>query len=254
MKKHVKEQQKKHRKSSRFTLIELLVVIAIIAILASMLLPALSAARDKAKAIACVNNLKQIGLATVQYAPDYDNFYPAWLGDSTGSAGHLWDYQLAPYLGYKFANGPAMFDCPSLATIAATNTAYLSNRNRWRGYWVNDYIYTNKDNIGMTLIDKIKNPSKYGWFTEISTPEESRTGYYTNFSYNNIHKFAVAWNDTKTTAKYMGWRHKNKINVLFIDAHVAAHGKSAHNAPDDVGAYQDPNNGRRVNVNGYYAP
>ncbi|MEN6304741.1 MAG: prepilin-type N-terminal cleavage/methylation domain-containing protein, partial [Armatimonadia bacterium] len=63
-----------------FTLIELLVVIAIIAILAAILFPVFAKAREKARQSSCLSNMKQMGLACLQYAQDYDEVLPAGMG------------------------------------------------------------------------------------------------------------------------------------------------------------------------------
>jgi len=70
-----KEGNTAHKSRTNFTIIELLVVISIIIILAGILLPALNKARTKSSAIACLSNLKQLGLASIQYGNDSDSYF-----------------------------------------------------------------------------------------------------------------------------------------------------------------------------------
>jgi len=108
-----------------FTLIELLVVIAIISILAAILFPVFARTRESARRASCLSNLKQIGLAVVQYTQDFDEYLPkeALYGSpvlETGGAAsnnlHLWMHSIWPYI-----KNAQVFNCPS------ANSSYIVN-------------------------------------------------------------------------------------------------------------------------------
>ncbi|MFQ6131990.1 MAG: DUF1559 domain-containing protein [Armatimonadota bacterium] len=85
-----------------FTLIELLVVIAIIAILAAILFPVFSRAREKARQASCASNMKQLGLALIMYADDYDEMLPPRYYDAGGGVFLHWDKDyVQPYIRNK---------------------------------------------------------------------------------------------------------------------------------------------------------
>jgi len=109
------------RRNEGFTLIELLVVIGIISLLAAILFPVFASAREKARATACLSNLKQIGLAYSQYEQDYDE--TCVVGDAAFGTGRGWAGELYPY-----AKSAGLFICPNDSN-AGDFISYATNAN-----------------------------------------------------------------------------------------------------------------------------
>ena len=104
----------KHRKA--FTLIELLVVIAIIAILAAILFPVFAKARERAKTTQCINNMRQIGTATMAYTDDYEGTYPKNRNyQGAGMQYWTWKRAIFPYIKSYDA-----FRCPTVLNYWST--------------------------------------------------------------------------------------------------------------------------------------
>jgi len=112
--------QRRRTVSVEFTLIEMLVVTSIIEILAVLMLPAISNAGASSRAIKCLSNLKQLGVATFAYTADHDGWLPSLQSTSSPWPQLLWPYAYqTPYTPYAGAQAPAgfngtIFECPEM--------------------------------------------------------------------------------------------------------------------------------------------
>ena len=191
---------KKLKVKESFTLIELLVVIAIIAILASMLLPALNQAREKAKSISCVNRLKQVILATKMYMNEYDRYYQVKAVNNTV----MWSDTL---LNNKYITGDPtkILRCPSLGCTPAHWVSSKSYGINWR----KPGLYTGEWNTYATQ-KQIKQPSSYVIYADTAFTKD-------NSNYPN-QAYLFAYKTSRQACVHL--RHNKFANLSYVDGHV----------------------------------
>lgn len=199
-----------HKPKSAFTLIELLVVIAIIAILAAILFPVFGRARENARATSCASNLKQIGLAFIQYTQDYDESYPIAGGalkfkDPDLTKPRSWMEQIFPY-----TKSEQIYKCPSdtfsNAGIDSKYSYFMSARAAYIAAG-NAAAATREVSIQFPSLFVTSGDADSSIF---AVDDADKDDYSNNLMGSGING----------TTKYDSKRHLGGQNILFADGHV----------------------------------
>jgi prepilin-type N-terminal cleavage/methylation domain-containing protein/prepilin-type processing-associated H-X9-DG protein len=216
------------RKRGAFTLIELLVVIAIIAILAAMLLPALTRAKARAQLVQCLNNVRQLQLASLVYVGDFNDYFPnndvgspsSLAGPSAWIQGNVQQFSTPPqaYSTYwaaagalwPYNNSYAIYSCPSSRAMVNASTPH--NRSYSISVWLscNNVSQTKSDMYAQEALkqSQVKNVSQ-----TIDFMEENQVSIDNGVIGIFSRTTAGIWNLPSN-------RHNNSGTMTFVDGHA----------------------------------